>query len=327
MRKTFDLPVPWGNCLGLARTLIALGTAATLVFSETDSLFGLLVNRGQAPYCDGVRAASVFCVAPDGGLEAARWICVAVCLLAASGWRPRFTCIPHWYVAASLYNSISIPDGGDQAASVLALLLIPVGLTDPRRWHWQPTQRAGEPSRGRAWSVAVGAVFTFAVQLQVAGVYFQASVAKLSHQEWADGTALYYWGNDLAFGAPSWFAPFVHLLTSAPLTVALLTWVPLFIEFGLFLCLFLPLRARPWLLAAGFLLHLCIALMMGLWSFAFVMWGALLVLCNPIGRHVVREPADEDARTEEPAAPESRQAAEEGPSREAALQPAGSENG
>ncbi|WP_147255644.1 sporulation-delaying protein SdpB family protein [Streptomyces sp. PT12] len=307
---TVRAALPWGTVYGLARTLIALGTAGTLAFSGTGTLFSHVVGRDPAPYCDGIQRAGAFCLAPDGQLGLARWLCVAVLLLVASGWRPRWTGVAHWYVAFSVHNGISIPDGGDQVAVVLTLLLIPVTLADPRRSHWQRIQEGAvarhRNARGaRAWAVTAAVAFTLAAQLQVAGIYFQSSIAKLSHQEWADGTALYYWGNDVAFGAADWLAPLLGPLVEWSPTVALLTWSPLVIEFALAICLLMPPRVRRHLLVGGFALHLGIGLVMGLWSFVLVMWGALLLLCLPIGAQLpwtVRRATGPGTGTDEPAA-------------------------
>jgi hypothetical protein len=39
---------------------------------------------------------------------------------------------------------------------------------------------------------------------------------------------------------------------------------------------------RPWLLAAGFGLHLGIAVLMGLWSFSLAMMGCLVLYLRPL---------------------------------------------
>src|SRR5699024_3242820 len=117
---------------------------------ETDAIFAPVLGRDVAPYCSGIDAISVFCLFPREQLTLIRWLCVVVLLVIASGWRPRWTALPHWWIAFSVFNSISIPDGGDQAAALLTLMLVPVLLTDPRRWHWQ----RGSTSDGSAsWSV------------------------------------------------------------------------------------------------------------------------------------------------------------------------------
>lgn len=282
------IPVPWSNVYGLARTLIALGTAGTLIFSSTSTLFRPVALLGEAPTCQGMTSGGIFCLAPDGGLTAARWLCVAVLLLVASGWRPRWTAPLHAWVSFSVFTGIAIGDGGDQVAMVLSLLLTLPALGDPRRWHWQRLPAAAAEQR-RAWALAgTGALVLLRVQMSF--LYFQACVSKLPHTEWADGTAMWYWGTSVAFGPPGWLRPVVEPLLALPLGVALLTWTPLFIEISLAACLLLRQRWRWYLLAAGVGFHLSIALMMGLWSFAFAMWGGLVLLCAPLGAHLALRP-------------------------------------
>ncbi|MGW2270224.1 sporulation-delaying protein SdpB family protein, partial [Streptomyces yangpuensis] len=114
-------------------------------------------------------------------------------------------------------------------------------------------------------------------------IYFQSCVAKLPHAEWADGSALYYWINNYAFGAPGWLRPALNAVVDNPLGVAALTWGPLVLEIVLAAALLLPQRVRWMLLPAGVLFHLGIAVVMGLWSFAFAMWAGLLLLLTPYG--------------------------------------------
>ncbi len=279
------VPVPWTNLYGLARTLIAGGMAGTLLFSGTDTLFRPVVGTGDHPVCQGVSAAGAFCLVPREQLGWVQWAAVAVLLVVACGWRPRFTGLPHAYVAFSVYTGIAIGDGGDQIASVLALLLVLPTLGDRRRWHWQPPVEGDAERTG--WVLA-GAGALVMVRLQMSFLYFQAAVAKLPHTEWADGSAMYYWGHSLNFGAPGWLQPLVHPLVSSPLGTALLTWVPLAIEITLAVALLLPQRVRWGLLAAGLGFHASIAVLMGLWSFALAMWGGVLLLCAPLGARLYR---------------------------------------
>ncbi|MBV7244189.1 sporulation-delaying protein SdpB family protein [Streptomyces sp. MW-W600-10] len=278
-----SFPSPWTNVYGLARTLLALATAGTLLWSGSDTLFRPSAGRDDIVGCDGLRSIGLFCQVPEQRLNVARLVCVAVLLVVASGWRPRWTALPHLWITYSVWANIAIPDGGDQIACNLAVLLALAALGDPRRWHWDdpPEERTDSvPAQVTAFACCSA---LFMAQLQMSFLYFQACVAKLPHAEWADGTAMWYWTNNLAFGAPGWLHPVVDLVVRQPLGVAALTWVPLFIELGLALALLLPRRYRLYLLAAGFLFHLSIALMMGLWSFAFAMWAGLVLLCLPLG--------------------------------------------
>ncbi|MET9763122.1 hypothetical protein ABZ016_29465 [Streptomyces sp. NPDC006372] len=108
-------------------------------------------------------------------------------------------------------------------------------------------------------------------------------MAKLPHAEWADGTALYYWVNNYAFGAPYWLRPVLDVIVDNPVGVAAMTWGPLALEIALAAALLMPQRVRWMLLPAGILFHLSIAVVMGLWSFALAMWAGLLLLLSPLG--------------------------------------------
>ncbi|MFD7510232.1 hypothetical protein ACFV5N_12950 [Streptomyces sp. NPDC059853] len=70
---------------------------------------------------------------------------------------------------------------------------------------------------------------------------------------------------------------------------------PLLIEISLAATLLIPQRYRWHLLIAGLSFHLCIATMMGLWSFALTMWGGLFLLCLPLGGSLHRPPRETPA--------------------------------
>ncbi|MER5644900.1 sporulation-delaying protein SdpB family protein [Streptosporangium sp. NPDC002524] len=263
---------PRTNVYGLARTLLASATLGTLLTSSSSTLFdpGLASDR-----CEGVSSLGLFCLVPPAEAELARLAAIVGLLVVASGWRPRVTALPHWWITFGFQTATTVPDGGDQLASIVTLLLLPVALGDRRRWHWTPApERTAETEFGSsltAWSALL------VIRLQVAGVYFQASVAKLGREEWADGTALYYWLTHPQFAAPSWSDAILHPILTTPLGVAAFTWVPLAIEFAIAMGLFLRRRTWPFLLTAGIALHLGIAVLMGLTSFALVMIACLVL--------------------------------------------------
>ncbi|HVG60572.1 MAG TPA: sporulation-delaying protein SdpB family protein [Hyalangium sp.] len=272
-------PAPWSNVYGLARTLMALGTGGTLLFSHSSTLFRPAVGISDVPICQGIRQASLFCVMPAGWLEVSRWLAVLLLLVIASGWRPRFTGILHWWVSISLVWSGVLTDGGDQIASILSLLLVPMTLTDGRKWHWDPPpENSSESSRLIALSSWV------LLRGQVAFIYLHASVGKFKVPEWVDGTALYYWLLDPSIGAPGWLANLMYPVLSSPL-VAVMTWSVLVLEFWLALGLVLSRRARKVLLPLGISFHVGIVLFHGLVSFVLIMFGALVLLLRPFDEH------------------------------------------
>jgi antimicrobial peptide system SdpB family protein len=269
---------------GLARSILAISTTLTLALNPVDVLFQSAGGLMPPPLCGGVRDAGLFCAGPDpaGTLELRRWIAVGALLVAASGWRPRITGVIHWWVTFSYQASAILIEGGDQIAAVLTLLLLPVTVTDSRRWHWQSLTQTpaisgwNAAARLSAWSSFL------AIRLQVAGIYLHAAVAKTAVTEWADGTAVYYWFTDPSFGAPSWLQPALTPLLANGMVVALFTWGAVAIEFFLFSALVMPHARWRVPFAVGLAFHAAIALVHGLVTFGLTMVAALVLYLRPV---------------------------------------------
>jgi antimicrobial peptide system SdpB family protein len=192
----------------------------------------------------------------------------------------------HWWISFSFMTTVRIVDGGDQVTAILALLLIPVTLTDLRRWHWD---RPEEPSDTLTTAVRqLLALSSLGVaRIQVSIVYFESAVAKLRVPEWTDGTAIYYWFTDPRFGAAPWLRPIIMPLIRNSSTVVALTWGPILLEVLLFTGLVIDKRYRKHLLVAGIAFHAGIALVHGLGSFAIAMWAALILYLYPSSEQFV----------------------------------------
>jgi antimicrobial peptide system SdpB family protein len=270
----------WTGNVALARTLIALSGMGTLLASSVSTLIRPAAGVDEL-FCAGPAAFSMWCLAPAAGHEAARWVGILILAIAASGWRPRYTAIPLWWVLFGNQASLTVVDGGDQIAAVLALLLIPLSVTDSRKWHWSPVDKSHATTHPYA---AITARLALAViRIQVAYIYINACLAKLAVPEWLDGSAVYYWLRDPMFGPAGPLRSLTDWLMAQPVPVAAVTWGTLLLEFALGIAILLPARVRLILLPFGVALHLAIAVTMGLWSFAFTMWGALLILLWPEG--------------------------------------------
>lgn len=269
---------PWTNVYGLARTFLALGTLLTLLFNQPDILFRPGSGINTYPICQGVGVTGIFCLAAPH-LEIARWISIVILLVVASGWRPRYTAILHWWVAISLQTSAITLDGGDQVTTVLTFLLLPIALTDNRKWHWQKAESNDNSTAFTSLRSLIAISALFAIRVQVAIIYFHAAFAKLSLDEWVDGTILYYWLTDSVVGLPDWLRIITPVFTS-PLVVTF-TWGSLLLEILLFMALGMPKNRWKYLLIAGITFHTGIALMMGLVSFGMAMTAALILYLRP----------------------------------------------
>lgn len=288
---------PFTNVVGLGRTLVALGTLSTLLFSHTNSLF-LPMSGQETPTCDGIASLGLYCLLPRGQLEVGRLISVLILLLVASGYRPRLTAPLHAFCTFSFLHNASMLDGGDQLSANLALMLLPVGLLDGRRWHWDDP-----PARSSEEATLIARFALLLIRIQMCAVYLQAGVAKFAVREWADGTVLYYWLRDPAFGSPPWLAPFTDALVKNAATVSLLTWGVLALELLLAAALVMPRDRTRWVLPFGIALHVGIALVHGLISFALVMFGGLLLYLWPVEQQLslgrLHKPWRRDARAPE----------------------------
>ncbi|MER7418967.1 sporulation-delaying protein SdpB family protein [Micromonospora peucetia] len=269
---------PWSSGVGLARTLLAAGTGATLLVNPP----AILLSVDGAENCTGPAAAGIWCALPAAHGQVARWIGIAVLVVVASGWRPRWTALPHWYISWSVIVNLSALDGGDHVTAALTLLLLPLALTDPRRWHWQPPPAGTRIGTGRV----VAHTALILIWLQVAFVYLHASIAKLGVTEWADGTAMFYWLRTPGYEPPSLLRPLTEAATSSAAGVTLFTWSVLVLEFALALARLLPPGLRRVLLVVGLAFHLGIAVVLELVTFGFAMSGALLLYLLPVGRQV-----------------------------------------
>ncbi|MDC0741950.1 sporulation-delaying protein SdpB family protein [Polyangium mundeleinium] len=271
---------PWSRTIGYARSLLALCTAATLAVNGADVLFAPTPDVHGGLACDGARGAGLFCLAAYEHLDAARWLAVIALLGVASGYRPRFTGVVHWWISFSLHNNTTVGNGGDQIAAALTLLLLPLTLTDPRRWHWEEAPPASGTT-GDTVARLVARSSAWAIRVQVAIIYFHAAVGKMSVQEWVDGTVLYYWFTDPHIGAAPWLMPFVQGFVDHGALLALTTWSVLVIEFLLAAALVMDRRFWPPVFALGITLHAGILVVHGLFTFAVTMMAALVLYLPP----------------------------------------------
>ncbi|MFP4091605.1 MAG: sporulation-delaying protein SdpB family protein [Cyclobacteriaceae bacterium] len=270
----------WTNTIGLSRSLLAFGTLSTLLANEAHLLFPSIEDMSNFIMNSEF---SLFYLLKEH-LHLAKWVSVIILLMVISGWKPMLTCIPHWWVAFSFFTSSPIVDGGDQITSILTLLLIPVCITDKRRWHWEnngPKIESLDFCQQCKHLFIVS--FLIVIKVQIAIIYFHAATAKLSVEEWTNGTALYYWFTHDIFGMGSFLKPLLIPILLNPFIVTLMTWSVIVFELLMFAACLMNRRNQKIMLILGISFHFSIFVIHGLFSFFFAMTAAILLYLTPAG--------------------------------------------
>lgn len=280
--KKIQHNIPWTNVYGLARSFMALSLMITLLFNDVRILFKPIAGVNTFPGCGSYGSISIFCLVPNDYiyLNIVKWIVIGILFLVLIGWRPRFTGIFHWWVAYSIQASAVTLDGGEQVQAVLTLFLIPLTLTDKRKWHWSNPEKVETNSPKYIYSLIIASLTFIAIRFQVSIIYLNAPLAKLKQEEWINGTAVYYFLNDSMLGMPPLMANIFNKILTTSLVV-IPTWGTLIVQFLLFTALFLPKNKWYIFLVLGILMHSSFAVILGLYSFSFVMFGALLLYLRP----------------------------------------------
>ncbi|MGX9667122.1 sporulation-delaying protein SdpB family protein [Staphylococcus shinii] len=270
---------PWTNVYGFSRSILALSSLLTLIFNKTEYLFR--EGAGMSAFPDNGAPFGIFMIGQNNYylLGILKFIAIIVLLLVVIGWRPRITGILHWYIAFSMQNGLTIADGGEQVASVITFLLIPITLTDTRKWHWNNQFQEGTYSKIIAFSTY------YIIRIQIAIIYFHSVIAKIKDREWINGTAVYYYIKDSNLGFNSFFQYLTDWIFNSNL-VPLTAWIPLLVQIILFCALFMSKKYWKIVLVIGICMHEVFALFLGLISFSLIMLGVLILYLTPIEKHI-----------------------------------------
>ncbi len=114
------------------------------------------------------------------------------------------------------------------------------------------------------------------IQVQLSLIYLTAAQAKLSGETWLNGTAVSYvlqLDDMRRVSLPHWW------VTNA-LAMNALTWGALLIELAIGILVWLP-RFRPWVLAAGVLMHVLIDVHVQIGIFSYAMFVMYLAWLSP----------------------------------------------
>ena len=196
------------------------------------------------------------------------------------GYFPQITGILHFWVTHSFHSASPILDGGDQIATILTAMLIPISMMDRRKNHWSNSTNQSD------LSIFWGKLIFKIISLQVSFIYFNTAVEKLYKlSEWKNGTAMYYIFNGEYFGLTDFFLALFNPIINSKYVLLFTYWI-VFSHLFLSYLLFIEREKKYKFISIGFLLHGGIAFFMGLWSFSFVMIGALVLYLSEFNLNV-----------------------------------------
>ncbi|MEZ0109030.1 antimicrobial peptide system SdpB family protein [Catenulispora sp. EB89] len=259
---------PRGESLAVARSLLAMAQLSFILFAPDRDLLFAVPHPGDPGPCGGVDRISLWCVGggqPSANLVA-RVVAVAILTAVVLGLRPRWLCIPHWYIAFSVIARLATTDGGSAIAVIACGLIIPQSMGDSRSNHWRRTDQPLAPTwRGSSYAAHL------VLRAQVAIIYLDAALSKARHPAWRNGRALRIIMQDPQYGAPDLVrSPIVWILKHGYVG-QVLTWSVMIIELGISVSMFCATVYRRYALVVAIAFHLAIMIFIGLFSFALIM--------------------------------------------------------
>lgn len=283
LRKYIDSFSPESRLIGIGRTIVAMSQLSFLMLTPA-SFYIVPVGSPQIDLkcSEGViRGYSIYCILPYSAQTVSYIVCF-VLFFVAIGIYPRITGVFHFWASFSVASSISLPDGGEAMVQVVTFFLMFVLLGDSRRWHWSKSASNDVCFYGRASKIfrSISWAGMWVLCLQISYVYINSALTKLSVEQWKDGTATYYVSRMELFGAAGLFDDFLRGAFSIPLIALASTWGTIVVEIAIAILILLPYKlAARIAVALSFLLHLIIALMIGIFSFAVIMFGSVFIAC------------------------------------------------
>jgi len=258
---------------------MALSTLLLFLFNDTGWLFRPAQGLPDIDFTQNIIYKFSLFGLLSNHLEISRWIVVLLMLIVMSGWRPRLTGILHFWVTCSVFNGAMVLDGGEQVLTVITLILVPITLLDDRKWHWSsPESKAVSPAC--LYKRMAAHIFINFARLQLSIIYAQAALERLKNSEWQDGTAVYYFFQVPMLGMTDMMKTLLNPVLMSPF-VFFITWGTTVLELLLAFGFLAPKKRWKYFFVSGVLLHLGIAILLGLWTFSLTMIACLVISYVP----------------------------------------------
>ncbi|MDW5470372.1 sporulation-delaying protein SdpB family protein [Staphylococcus equorum] len=266
---------PFTSLLGVVRTILASPLLLTLLFNPVSILFKPVAGLIEYSHCKNTNSLTFFCFFNQSNLGLAKLIVIVILCLIILGYFPQILGILHFYIAYSVQNTMTTIDGGEQVSLVITFWLMLISLFDNRLNHWQ------KPKNKYDYNKVFGWAFIIVLKIQIAYIYLNSAITKMKNKEWLDGTAVYYYLNDVIFGVPDYFYNLFSFVIETPL-IGLITWGTLVIQLLIFATIFASNKVKKVMLYVSIFMHELFAVFLGLISFSLIMLAVLIFYFSPI---------------------------------------------
>ncbi|MDO4252909.1 MULTISPECIES: sporulation-delaying protein SdpB family protein [Bacillati] len=262
--------------IALGRSLIAASQISLLIFTDWKSLFVPVDKNPYGPKCEGISNIGAYCLLFDyTGIEFPSILLIIGLIFVLTGFYPRYAGFLHLWITLSISSSIKLPDGGEAVAQIVVAFLAIISLSDRRLNHWNKDSFENSFFQPASWAAS------HVLRIQLVWIYINASIAKTAVPEWKDGTAVYYISLDPMFGTSGPFAFLFDWMAGVPVISLGMTWGAIVIELLIAYFLLGTSKNRPFSFWLALFLHVSFIFMIGLWSFAIIMIGSVLVATGP----------------------------------------------
>src|SRR5690606_18091595 len=120
----------YNSRIALARVFLALNAMLTLLFNNIEQISNTNILGENANISTKLFAIQHYTIFSIFGYKLGTFISIVILLIVFTGYLPRITILLQTWVHISLCNSLILVEGGDQIASNLSLLLIPICILD-----------------------------------------------------------------------------------------------------------------------------------------------------------------------------------------------------
>ena len=266
---------PYTKVYGLGRSLIAFSTILVFLFND----FALLFDREALSVLKESEyffsQFNFFALLGYKNLLLSKILSLTILITVIIGVVPQLTGLLHFWITFSFYHSAIALDGGDQIAVTITFLILPLTLFDNRLNHWYSKKKH------LGLFNFIGNLSFLIISLQVCFIYLNTAIVKLTTiDEWKEGTALFYFLNSNYYGVNDFFKVIIDPILNSK-AVFFLTWFVIISHLSLAFIFLLSRERKKTFIVLGILLHLLIALLMGLYSFSISMFGVLVLYMLP----------------------------------------------